>query len=119
MMCLFCRLDHCSHLLLALPLLPPKPLQSTLLAAARAALPNRKSDHITPHSPAPPASHQMQEERQTLSLAQAWATQQGSGKDGPLAPPQAHHPTPLPPRPSHSGLVAVPPMLNSFPPQSF
>lgn len=48
------RLDHCSPLLLPLPLLPPEPLQSTQPAAARAMLPNRKSDHITPHSPAPP-----------------------------------------------------------------
>lgn len=32
--CLGSGLDHCSHLLLALPLLSPEPLQSTLLAAA-------------------------------------------------------------------------------------
>lgn len=97
--CLTSRLDHCSHHLLALSLLSPEPLQSTLLAAARAMLPNRKSAHVTPHSPAPPASHHMQEGSQTLSSAGTWIAQWEAGKDGSLAPQQAHHPPfPLPPR---------------------
>lgn len=116
--CFISRLDHCSHLLLALPLPSPEPLQSTLLAAARAMLPNRKSDHVTPHSPAPPASHHMQEGSQTLSSALAWPAQWGAGKDGPFVPLQAHAP-PCPPGSSHTALFTISWMSSSLRPQSF
>ena len=89
--CLFSRLDHCSGLLLTLHLPSPEPLQSTPLAAARAMLPNRKSDHVTPHSPAPPASHHMQEGSQTrqepgLPSLVCVCVGGGAGKDGPFTP---------------------------------
>lgn len=58
-------LDHCSGLpLLSLLLQSPSNL-GCLPAAARAILPNHKSDHITPHAPASSPSHQKQERSQT------------------------------------------------------
>lgn len=117
---LISRLDHCSRLFLPLPLLPPKPLQSTQLAAARAMLPNHhKSDHITPHSPAPPSFPSYVGGKPSPVLCAGLACPAvGAGKDGSFAPPQAHHPhspcaltPPIPPPPStsssHTGLFAT------------
>lgn len=91
-------LDHCSGLLPALSLPPPEPLQSLPLAAARAILPNHKSDHITPHSPAPPPSHYKQERSQTPASVLNAACLAGDWKRA--VPLQTMSPT-LSPTPSH------------------
>lgn len=86
----FCKLphlslDHCSGLpLLSLLLQSPSNL-GCLPAAARAILPNHKSDHMTPHAPASSPSHQKQERSQTSGLSRQCSLQGwGLGENCPL-----------------------------------
>lgn len=98
----------------ALPLPPPEPLQSTLPAAARAMLPNCKSDRVTPHSPSFPS--QAERRSQTLPLARVWPALQG-GWEGRVRCSSA---SASPPRPCP--LECGWPLgyfLSSFPPPSF
>lgn len=80
----FCKLphpnlDHCSGLpLLSLLLQSPSNL-GCLPAAARALLPNHKSDHITPHAPASSPSHQKPERSQTPGGPRSSAQPAGLG----------------------------------------
>lgn len=111
--CLLSCLDHCSPLLPACPLLPPSPHQSTQLAAARATLPNHKSDHITPHSPAlsPPPQLPIISGREAKPCPQHWPdlpSGGGLGRVGPLHLCRLITPiAPHPPGSNHDGLLAI------------